>query len=93
MTSEQVNYLPQYPSQEVVVSGEGVSDQHVCAGAGVEQALVGGLEEALVGVEARLQQLVQELPEDAAAVYAGLVQPVGVQQVHADTLLQVRLCR
>lgn len=72
-------YLPQDPAQEVVVAGEGVSHQHLSARAGVQQALVGGLEEALVGVEACLQQLVQELPEDSAAVNASLVQTVGVE--------------
>lgn len=69
---------------------EGVSHQHLGGGAGVEQAVVGCLEEALVGVEARLEQLVEELPEDAATVDARLVQAVGVEQVHSDPLLQVR---
>ena len=71
--------------------GEGVPHQHLGGGAGVQQPLIGGLEEALVGVEARPQELVEELPEDAPPVDAGLVQPVGVQEVHPDSLLQVRL--
>ena len=61
------------------MAGKGVPHQHISAGAGVEKTLVGGLEEALVGVEARLQQLVQELPEDAPAVNPGLVQTMSVE--------------
>lgn len=73
------------------MSGEGVPHQHLGGGAGVEKALVGGLEEPLVGVEARLEQLVEEFTEDAPAIDARLVQAVGVEQVHPDTFLQVRL--
>lgn len=82
--------LPQEPPQEVVMAGEGVSHQHLGGGAGVQQAVVGGLEEALVGVEARFEQLVEELAEDSAAVDARLVQAVSVEQVDADPLLQIR---
>lgn len=72
--------------------GEGVPHEHLGRGVGVQQPFVGRLEEALVGVKARLQQLVQKLPENAAAVDARLVQAVRVEQVHADPLLQVGLC-
>lgn len=72
------------------MSGEIVPHQHLGGGAGIQQALVGGLEEALVGIEARLEELVEELAEDAAAVDARLVQTVSVQQVNSDTFLQVR---
>lgn len=74
------------------MAGEGVAHQHLRGGTRVQQTLVGGLEEALVGIEARLEQLVEELAEDTAAVDAGLVQAVGVQQVDPDALLQVRFC-
>lgn len=70
--------------------GEGIPHQHLCSGAGVQQAVVGGLEEALVGVEARFEELVEELTEDPATVDARLVQAVSVEQVHADPLLKVR---
>lgn len=73
------------------MSGEGVPHEHLRSRVGVQEALVRRLEEALVRVEARLQQLVQKLPEDAAAVDAGFVQAVRVEQVDADALLQVRL--
>lgn len=86
-------HLSEDPAQEVVVPGEGVSHQHLGGGAGVQQPLIGGLEEALVGVEAWLEELVEELAEDAAAIDAGLVQAVSVQQVDSDPLLQVRLWR
>lgn len=68
---------------------EGVAHQHLSCRIGVQQTLVGGLEEALVGIEARLEQLVEEFAEDAAAVDARLVQSVGIQQVDPDALLQV----
>lgn len=73
------------------MSGEGVPHEHLRSRVGVQEALVRRLEEALVRVEARLQQLVQKLPEDAAAVDAGFVQAVRIEQVDADALLQVRL--
>lgn len=82
--------LSKDPAQEVVMAGEGVAHQHLGGRIGVQQTLVGGLEEALVGIEARLEQFVEELAEDAAAVDARLVQSVGVQQVDPDALLQVR---
>lgn len=69
------------------MSGEGVPHEHLGRGVGVEQPLVRRLEEALVGVEARLEQFVQKLPKDAAAVDACLVQAVRVEQVHADAFL------
>lgn len=69
------------------MSGEGVPHKHVSSWVGVEQAFVGRLEEALVGVEPRLQQLIEKLSEDAAAVDAGFVQAVRVEQVHTDPLL------
>lgn len=71
--------------------GEGVSDQHLRSGAGIQQAVVGGLEEALVGIEARFEELVEELAEDPAAVDACLIQAVGVEQVDADPFLKIRL--
>lgn len=74
------------------MSGEGVAHEHVSSGVGVQQALIGRLEEPLVGVEPRLEELIEELPENAAAVNASFVQAVGVEQVHADALLQVGLC-
>lgn len=73
------------------MSGEGVPHEHLRSRVGVQEALVRRLEEALVRVEARLQQLVQELPEDAATVDAGFVQAVCIEQVDADALLQVGL--
>lgn len=69
---------------------KGVSDQHLCSGAGIQQALVGGLEEALVGIETRLEELIEELAKDAAAVNARLVQTVSVQQMDSNPFLQVR---
>lgn len=71
--------------------GEGIPHQHLGRGAGIQQAVVGRLEEALVGVEARFEELVEELAEDPAAVDARLIQAVGVEQVHADPLLKIRL--
>lgn len=82
-------HLSEDPAEEVVVPREGVPDQHLRGGVRVQQALVGGLEEALVGIEARLQEFVEELTKDAAAVDAGLVQSVSVQQVDANPFLQV----
>lgn len=70
---------------------EGVPDQHLCSRAGVQQALVGRLEEALVGIEARLEELVEELSKDAATVNARLVQTVSIQQMDSNPFLQVRL--
>lgn len=69
---------------------EGVPDQHLGSRAGIQQALIGRLEEALVGIKAGLEELVEELPKDAPAVNACLIQTVSVQQMDADTLLQVR---
>lgn len=69
------------------MSGKGVPHKHVSSWVGVQQAFVGRLEEALVGVEPRLQQFVEKLSEDAAAVDAGFVQAVCVEQVDADPLL------
>lgn len=60
------------------MSGEGVSDQHLCSGAGIEQALVGGFEEALVGVKTALEQLVEEFSKDPTAIYPCFVQTVGI---------------
>lgn len=57
---------------------EGVADQHLGGGVGIQQALVGRLEEALVGIEARLEELIEELTKDATAVDAGLIQTVSV---------------
>lgn len=57
---------------------EGVSNEHLGGGVGIQQALVGRLEEALVGIEARLEELIEELTKDAATVDAGLVQTVSV---------------
>lgn len=73
------------------MSSEGVSDQHLCSGVGIQQALVGGLEETLVRIEARLEKLVQELPKDSPSIDAGLVQAVGVEQMNPNPFLQVRL--
>lgn len=73
--------------------GEGVPHQHLSGRTRVQQTLVRGLKETLVGIEARLEQLVKEFSEDAAAIDARLVQSVGIQQVHPDALLQVRFCR
>lgn len=74
------------------MAGEGVAHQHLSGRTRVQQTLVGGLKEALVGIEARLEQLVEEFAEDAAAVDARLIQAVGIQQVDPDALLQVRFC-
>lgn len=71
------------------MSRERVSNQHLRCGTGIQQPLVRCLEEALVGVEARLEELVEELPKDAAAIDARLVQTVSVQQVDTNPLLQV----
>lgn len=83
-------HLSEDPAQEVVVSCEGVAHQHLCSGAGVQQALVGRLEEALVGVEARLEEFVEELTKDATTVNARLIQTVSVQQMDSNSFLQVR---
>lgn len=69
---------------------EGVPHQHLGSRAGVQQTLVGRLEEALVGIEARLEELIKELTEDATAVDACLIQTMSVQQMDPDTFLQVR---
>lgn len=66
-------HLSQHPAQEVVMSGKGVAHEHVSSGVGVQQALIGRLEEPLVGVEPRLQELIEELPENAAAINASFV--------------------
>lgn len=71
--------------------GEGIPHQHLGSGAGIQQAVVGRLEEALVGVEARFEELVEELAEDPATVDARLIQAVSVEQVDADPLLKIRL--
>lgn len=70
--------------------GEGVAHQHLRSGAGIQQAVIGGLEEALVGIEARFEELVEELAEDPAAVDARLVQAVSVEQMHAEPFLKIR---
>lgn len=70
--------------------GEGIPHQHLGSGAGVQQAVVGGLEEALVGIEARFEELVEELAEDPATVDARLVQAMSIEQVHADPFLKIR---
>lgn len=70
---------------------EGVPDQHLRSRAGIQKALVGRLEEALVGIEARLEELIKELAKDAAAVNARLVQTVSVQQMDSNPFLQVWL--
>lgn len=69
--------------------GEGISHQHLRSGAGIQQAVVGRLEEALVGIEARLEELIEELAEDPATVNARLIQAVSVEQVHADPFLKI----
>lgn len=69
---------------------EGFSDQHLRSRVGIQQALIGRLEEALVGIEARLEELIEELTKDAATVNARLVQTVSIQQMDSDPLLQVR---
>lgn len=68
---------------------ERVSHQHLSSRAGIQQALVGRLEEALVGIEARFEELVQELSKDAATVDTCLVKTVSVQQMDSDAFLQV----
>ena len=82
-------YLSEDPAQEVVMSGEGLSHQHLCGGVRVQQALVGGLKEALVGVEARFKEFVEKLPEDSTSIDTGLVQTVSVQKMDSDPFLQV----
>lgn len=73
--------------------GEGVPHQHLSGRTRVQQTLIGGLKETLVGIEARLEQLVEEFSEDAAAIDACLIQSVGIQQVDPDALFQVWFCR
>lgn len=70
---------------------EALASEHLCSGARVQETLVGGPEETLVGVEPGLEQLTEELAENPSAVDSGLVQAMSVQQVHPDTLLQIRL--
>lgn len=84
-------HLPQYPAKEVVVACEALSYKHLGRGAWVQQSLVSGSEESLVGVEPWLEQLAEELAEDPPAINAGFIQAMSVQQVHPDTLLQIRL--
>lgn len=69
---------------------EGVSVQHLRGGAGIQQALIGRLEETLVGIEAGFEELIEKLAEDAPAVNASLVQAVSVQQMDPNPFLQVR---
>lgn len=69
---------------------ERLSNQRLGSGAGIQQALVGRLEDSLVGIEARLEELVEELPKYTPSVYARLVQTMSVQQMDSDPLLQVR---
>lgn len=66
---------------------EGVSDQHLCSRARVQQALVGRLEETLVGIEARFEEFIEEFAEDATTVNACLIQTVSVQQMNSDPFL------
>lgn len=80
-------YFSKDPAQEVVVSCEGLSHKHLCSGVGIQQTLVGGLEEALVGIEAWLEQLVKELTKDATAIDACLVQAVSIEKVDSDLFL------
>lgn len=84
-------HLAQYPAQEVVVSREAFADEHFSRRARVQQAFIGGPEEALVGIEPWLEELTEELAEDPSSIDAGLIQAVSVQQVHTDTLLQIGL--
>lgn len=70
--------------------GEGIPDQHLRSGAGIQQAVVGRLEEALVGIEARFEELVEELSENPAAVDACLIQAVSVEQVDTDPFFKIR---
>lgn len=72
-------HLSKDPAQEVVVSRERVSHQHLCSGAGIQQAFIGRLEEPLVGVKARLQQLIEKLTKYATTIDACLIQTVSVQ--------------
>ena len=85
-----ISHLSENPAQEVVVSREGHSHQHLSSGAGIQQAVVGRLEETLVWIEARLEEFVEELPEDAATVDARLIQTVSIQEMDSDPFLQVR---
>lgn len=83
--------LSEDPAEKVVMPGEGVPDQHLCSRAGIQEALIGCLEEALVGIEARFEELVEKLAKDATAVNACLIQTVSVQQMDSDSFFQVRL--
>lgn len=69
---------------------ERLSDQHLGRGARVQQTLVGCLENTLVGIEARLEEFVEELAEDSTSVDACLIQTVSVQQMDSNSFLQVR---
>lgn len=44
-------HLAQYSAQEVVVACKALAHEHLGHGARVQQTLVGGPEEALIGVE------------------------------------------
>lgn len=79
--------LSEDPAQEIVVSCEGLSHQHLRCRIGIQQSLVCCLEEALVGVETWLEELVEELPKDATTIDARLIQTMSVQQVDTNPLL------
>ena len=68
-----------------------VSHQYTRLGVGVEQSVGGGAEEPTVGIKPCLQQLVKELPEDAAPVNPSLVQTCRIHQLHSHLQFQVWL--
>ena len=66
---------------------EGVTDKHFCSRARVQQALIGCFEEALVWIEARFEEFIEEFTEDATTVNACLIQTVSIQQMNSDPFL------
>lgn len=47
----QLLYLSKHPAQEVVVSGKGISHEHLSGWARVQKPFIRGLKEPLVGVK------------------------------------------
>lgn len=71
--------------------GEGFSHKHLCSGTRIEKTFISRLEEALVRIKARLQQLIQELSEYSSSVNASFIQPMGIEQMNPDPFLKIRL--
>ena len=88
---ERESYLAEYPAKKEVVFRV-VGDQQLRLWVGIEQLVRRRTEKPSVRVERGLHQLRHELPEDAAAVDAGLIQTGKVDELDLHATLEVRLC-